>query len=64
MLMQPQNQRSALAALVTTAVTNYSSGTLEKFETVFRYSKFTTLIDEVNPAILNNITNIQISKTI
>ena len=54
---------SALAALVTTAVTNYSSSTLEKFETVFRYSKFTTLIDEVDPAILNNITNIKISKT-
>ena len=54
---------TALAALVTTAVTDYSSTTLEKFETVFRYSKFTTLIDEVNPAILNNITNIQISKT-
>ena len=53
---------SALAALVTTAVTNYSSTTLEKFETVFRYSKFTTLIDEVDPAILNNITNIKISK--
>jgi len=54
---------SALAALITTAVTNYSSTTLEKFETVFRYSKFTTLIDEVDPAILNNITNIKISKT-
>ena len=54
---------SALAALITTAVTNYSSTTLEKFETVFRYSKFTTLIDEADPAILNNITNIKISKT-
>ena len=52
-----------MAALITTAVTNYSSTTLEKFETVFRYSKFTTLIDEVDPAILNNITNIKISKT-
>ena len=51
---------SALAALITTAVTNYSSTTLEKFETVFRYSKFTTLIDEADPAILNNITNIKI----
>jgi len=54
---------SALEALITTAVTNYSSTTLEKFETVFRYSKFTTLVDEVDPAILNNITNIKISKT-
>ena len=53
---------TALAALITTAVTNYSSTTLEKFETVFRYSKFTTLIDEVDPAILSNITNIKISK--
>ena len=53
----------ALAALITTAISNYSSSTLEKFESVFRYSVFTTLIDEVDSAVLNNITDIKISKT-
>jgi hypothetical protein len=53
----------SLASLITTDITSYSTSQLEKFESVFRYSKFTTLIDDVNSAILNNITNIQISKT-
>ena len=55
--------KEALATLVTTEITNYSTTSLEKFEQVFRYSPFTTLIDETDPAILNNITTIKISKT-
>tara|TARA_R110002020_G_scaffold271487_1_gene486692 strand:- start:1604 stop:3490 length:1887 start_codon:yes stop_codon:yes gene_type:complete len=55
--------KEALATLVTTAITNYSTTSLEKFEQVFRYSPFTTLIDEADPAILSNITTIKISKT-
>jgi len=53
----------ALASLITTAISNYSTTTLEKFESVFRYSVFTTLIDDVDSAVLNNITDISISKT-
>ena len=55
--------KEALATLITTAITNYSTTNLEKFEQVFRYSPFTTLIDEADPAILSNITTIKISKT-
>ena len=55
--------KEALATLVTTAITNYNTTTLEQFESVFRYSPFTTLIDEVDTAILSNITTIKISKT-
>ena len=55
--------KEALATLVTTEIENYSTTSLEKFEQVFRYSPFTTLIDETDPAILNNITTIKISKT-
>ena len=55
--------KESLAALITTAITNYSTDSLEQFEQIFRYSPFTTLIDEVDPAILSNITNIKISKT-
>jgi len=53
----------ALASLITTAITSYSTTSLEKFESVFRYSPFTTLIDEVDPAVLSNITTINMSKT-
>ena len=53
----------SLASLITTAITNYSTTQLEKFESVFRYSPFTTLIDEVDTAVLSNITTINISKT-
>ena len=55
--------KEALASLITTAINNYSTTSLEKFEQVFRYSPFTTLIDEADPAILSNITTIKISKT-
>ena len=55
--------KEALATLVTTAITTYSTTSLEQFEQVFRYSPFTTLIDEADPAILSNITTIKISKT-
>ena len=53
----------ALASLITTAITSYSTEQLEQFEKVFRYSPFTTLIDEVDPAVLSNITTINMSKT-
>ena len=52
-----------MATLINTAINSYSSTQLEKFESVFRYSVVTTLIDEADPAILNNITTVKISKT-
>ena len=55
--------KEALAALVITAITDYSTESLEQFEEVFRYSPFTTIIDDTDVAILSNITNIEISKT-
>ena len=55
--------KESLAALVTTAIGTYSDDDLEKHEAIFRYSVFTTLIDEVDPSILSNITTIKMSKT-
>ena len=55
--------KEALASLITTTITDYSTESLEQFEEVFRYSPFTTIIDETDVAILSNITNIEISKT-
>ena len=55
--------KEALASLIITAITDYSTESLEQFEAIFRYSPFTTIIDETDVAILSNITNIKISKT-
>ena len=55
--------KESLAALVTTAMIAWSDDNLEKHEAIFRYSKFTTMIDEVDPSILSNITTIKMSKT-
>ena len=52
-----------LASLITAAIGTWSDDNLEKHESIFRYSPFTTMIDEVNPAILSNITTIKMSKT-
>ena len=52
-----------LAALITTSIGTFSDDNLEKHEAIFRYSKFTTMIDEVDPSILSNITTIKMSKT-
>ena len=54
---------TSLAALVTTAITNFSSNSLEQHEALFRFSAFSTLIDEVDPSILSNITTLKVSKT-
>jgi hypothetical protein len=51
-----------LAALITIAISSFSDDSLEKHEAIFRYSKFTALIDEVDPSILSNITKINMSK--
>ena len=52
-----------LASLITAAIGTWSDDELEKHESVFRYSPFTTMIDEVDPAIMSNITTIKMSKT-
>lgn len=46
---------------VTTMITNFSDTDLEKFEQIFRFSNFTTKIDNVDTAIVSNITNIRAS---
>jgi len=46
---------------VTTMITNFSDTDLEKFEQIFRFSNFTTKIDNVDTAIVSNITSIRAS---
>jgi hypothetical protein len=52
----------SLKSEIVTAITNYNSSTLQKFDGVFRFSKLTGLIDGVDTSILSNITTIKMRK--
>ena len=43
-------------------LTDYSTNTLSQFDGVFRYSKLTGLIDDVDSSILSNITTVKMRK--
>lgn len=47
---------------IISAITNYNTSTLQKFDGVFRFSKLTGLIDDVDTSILSNITTIDMRK--
>jgi hypothetical protein len=48
---------------ITTSISDYDTNQLSQFDGVFRHSKLTGLIDDVDKSILSNITNIQIRKS-
>lgn len=52
-----------LKSEITTAITNYNTNTLQKFDSVYRHSKLTGIIDDVDTSILSNITTIKIRKS-
>jgi len=54
--------QETLVSNVTTTITNYNTNNLTKFDSAFRYSPFTTLIDGVDDSITSNITTINLSK--
>ena len=47
---------------IVTAITNYNTNTLQKFDAIYRHSKLTGTIDDVDTAILSNITTVKIRK--
>ncbi len=51
-----------LKSNVITTLSNYNSTTLQKFDSVFRYSKVIREIDNTDPSILSNITTIKMRK--
>ena len=51
-----------IKTLVASAISTYSSENLEKFDKVFRFSKFSNVIDNVNDAILSNIVSLKITR--
>ena len=52
-----------LKSEIITAITNYNTNTLQKFDSIYRHSKLTGLIDSVDTSILSNITNVKIRKS-
>jgi len=53
---------TTLKSDVLAALTNYDTNTLQKFDSVFRYSKVIELIDDTDSSILSNITTLKIRK--
>jgi len=51
-----------LKSEITTAISDYNLNTLTAFDGVFRFSKVTGLIDNVDNSILSNITTVKIRK--
>lgn len=49
---------SEIASSVRSTIMEYNNTDLQVFDGVFRYSKLTKLIDETDPAIVNNITTV------
>ena len=54
---------STLKSDIVSTITNYNLNTLQQFDSMFRYSKLTKLIDDTNTAILSNITTVKIRKS-
>jgi len=48
---------------IITKLTNYNTSTLQKFDSVFRYSKVVKEIDDADVSILSNITTLKIRKS-
>ena len=53
--------QSALIAKVNSDLQSYNTSTLTKFESAFRHSKITGIIDDADPAITSNITTVTLS---
>ena len=55
--------KDTLKADIISTITNYNTGTLQKFDSVFRHSKLTGLIDDTDASILSNVTTLKIRKS-
>ena len=57
-------ERDTLVSEVTTALRSYNDLSLKSFNKMFRHSEVTGLIDNTHTAILSNITNVTLAKSI
>ena len=62
-LVEVAKSSDTLKSEIITAITNYNTNTLQKFDSIYRHSKLTGLIDSVDTSILSNITNVKIRKS-
>jgi len=53
--------QESLITKVSNDLKTYNTNTLTKFDSAFRHSKITSIIDDADPAITSNITNITLS---
>ena len=53
---------AALSTLVSDTLTTYNTDNLAQFDGMFRHSKLVALVDDTDPAILSNATNITLAK--
>ena len=53
----------SIKALVNSAITKFNTDNLQKFDTVFRHSKFIETVNKVDTAILSNITTVKMHKS-
>ena len=60
---QTSKTSDEIKTLVTNAVTNYNTDTLQKFDNVLRYSKLLETIDDADSSILSNITTVRLRKS-
>lgn len=56
---KPQLQQAII-----TNILNYAQNSIEKFDTSFYYSKFTSVIDNADPAIVSSLTRIDLEKRV
>ena len=54
--------KETIGSEVTTAIQNYNLNTLQRFDGVFRFSKLSSIIDNVDNSIVSNISTIKIRK--
>ena len=54
--------KDELASLIATTISNYNTSDLQEFNSSFRHSKLTGLIDDTDSSILNNTTTVTMSK--
>ena len=54
--------QETLVSNVNTTVNNFNTNSLTQFDSAFRHSQFTKLVDDTDPAITSNITTVKLSK--
>ena len=57
-------EKSTLVSNVITTITDFNDSSLKSFNNVFRHSQLSSMIDDTDTSILNNITNVTLSKKI